>query len=69
MGPDNRFNITGFGRGEVVSRDGDLNTGELLWKGQVLAGDLYYIRLTNESDKIIDYWIVPDDIINTSLIR
>lgn len=65
--PDNRFNLVNFGRGSVVSRDGGLETGELLWKGHVLAHDVYYMRVSNESDVTIDYWIYPEDVIHANL--
>ncbi len=65
--PDNRFNLVNFGQGSVVSRDGGLETGELLWKGHVIANDLYYMRVSNESDVTIDYIIHPDDVIKTNL--
>jgi hypothetical protein len=65
--PDSRFNINNFGHGSVVSRDDDLETGELLWKGQVLAGNEYYMRVSNETDVPIDYWIFPDDVIRANL--
>lgn len=65
--PDNRFNIIGFGKGSAVNRDGGVETGELLWKGQVLAGNIYYMRVSNESDVVIDYAIYPQDVINANL--
>ncbi|GEM_PF-780198 len=61
----NRFLITGFGKGMVVSRDGNYQTGELIWKGSVWAGNTYYLRVSNENRVPIDYWIFPDDVINT----
>lgn len=65
--PDNRFNLTNFGQGSIVNRDGDPKTGELLWKGHIWAGDVYYMRVSNETDEVIDYWIFPEDVINTNL--
>lgn len=65
--PDNRFNIKGFGKGSVVERDGGTKTGELLWKGHVLAGNLYYMRVSNETNVTIDYAIFPEDVINANL--
>ncbi len=65
--PDNRFNIVAFGKGQVVERDGGVETGELLWKGHVHSGDVYYMRVYNESDETIDFDIFPDDVIGTSL--
>jgi hypothetical protein len=65
--PDNRFNIIPFGRGSVVNRDGGTITGELLWKGQVLAGNKIFMRVSNDSDVTIDYSIFPEDVINANL--
>lgn len=65
--PDNRFNITGFGRGQYVDRDNDVTTGEKIWRGSVLANNRYLIRVTNESDTTIDFRLFTDDVINTSL--
>ncbi len=65
--PDNRFNITGFGRGQYVDRDQDVTTGEKIWRGSVLAKNRYLVRITNESDVVIDYRFFTDDVINTSL--
>lgn len=65
--PDNRFNLVPFGVGSVVERDGGVTTGELLWKGHVLAGDTYYMRVSNESDETIDFLIFPEDVINVDL--
>ena len=67
--PDNRFNINNFGQGSVVSRDGDVKTGEYVWKGHLLGGDLYYMRVSNESDVTIDFKIFPDDVISTTLVQ
>lgn len=65
--PDNRFTVANFGKGSVVDRDGRPNTGELLWTGQVFAGDLYYMRVSNESDATIQYLILPDDVIQADI--
>ena len=65
--PDNRFNVDNFGSGAAVNRDGGVETGERIWRGHVQSGDLYYLRVTNESDTTIDYKIYPEDVINTSL--
>ncbi|MBN1220909.1 MAG: hypothetical protein JXM69_18445 [Anaerolineae bacterium] len=56
-----------FGVGSWVSRDGDYNTGERLWRGAVLDGDQYFVKLTNGSQEWIDYHLIPDDIINIEM--
>ncbi|MDM8529939.1 hypothetical protein QUF63_02120 [Anaerolineales bacterium HSG25] len=66
-GPDNRFNIVPFGQGNAVSRDNNDLTGELVWKGHVQTGNVYYMRVTNESDETIDYKVYPDDVVEANL--
>lgn len=61
--PDNPDGIGGFGKGSVVSRDGGVETGELLWKGHVISGDTYYLRILNGSDVPIDFTVFTDDVI------
>lgn len=56
-----------FGSGQVVERDNDVTTGELLWNGQVRPNEVYYMRVGNDSDTRINYWIFPDDVINANL--
>lgn len=56
-----------FGAGSVVFRDGDPNTGELLWRGVVLRGDQYFLQVRNGADVPIDYWIFPEDVIHADL--
>jgi hypothetical protein len=56
-----------FGAGSWVSRDNDYITGERLWHGTVVDGDKYFIKITNDTNKWIDYHLVPDDIINMEL--
>jgi hypothetical protein len=56
-----------FGSGQVVERDGDVVTGEFVWTGQVKPNEVYYMKLSNNSDAAIDYWIFPDDVVNANL--
>jgi hypothetical protein len=56
-----------FGVGSWVSRDGNYNTGERLWRGSVIKGDQYFVKLTNASDKWIDYYLMPGDITNIEM--
>lgn len=56
-----------FGVGSWVSRDGNYNTGERLWRGAVIDGDQYYVKLTNGSNEWIDYYLIPGDIINIEM--
>lgn len=61
--------VQGFGQAAVVNRDGNVQTGERVWKGQVLGGNYYYMRVLNNSDVTIDYSIFPDDVVNTDLTQ
>jgi hypothetical protein len=56
-----------FGAGSWISRDGDYITGERLWHGTVVDGDKYFIKITNDTNKWIDYHLFPADIVNTEL--
>ena len=56
-----------FGAGSWVSRDGDYDTGERLWRGSVVDGDKYFVKITNGTDEWIDYHLITADIINTEL--
>jgi hypothetical protein len=56
-----------MGAGQWVSRDKDPLTGERLWAGHVVDGDLYYIRVFNHSDRVIDYYLITNDVVNTEL--
>lgn len=56
-----------MGAGQWVSRDKDPVTGERLWAGHVIDGDLYYVRVFNHSDQVIDYYLITNDITNTEL--
>lgn len=52
------------GAGTIVSRDGDPLTGERLWHGHLMAGQEYWVRIANDSDVPIDYWLFPGDIVH-----
>ncbi len=56
-----------MGAGQWVSRDKDPMTGERVWAGHVVDGDLYYVRVFNNSDHVIDYYLITGDILNTEL--
>jgi hypothetical protein len=56
-----------FGAGSWVSRDNDYMTGERLWHGTVVDGDQYFIKITNDTNQWMDYYLFPADIINTEL--
>ncbi len=62
--PDDMQNT---GAGAVVSRDGDPNTGEHIWKGVIIDGDRYFIRVRNDSDEPVDYYLLEGDVPNTEL--
>jgi hypothetical protein len=56
-----------MGDGQWVSRDKDPVTGERVWAGKVVEGDLYYVRVFNHTDRVIDYYLITQDILNTEL--
>jgi hypothetical protein len=56
-----------MGAGQWVSRDRDPMTGERVWAGHVVDGSLYYVRVFNHSDSVIDYYLITNDVINTEL--
>ncbi|MBN1991481.1 MAG: hypothetical protein JW953_02175, partial [Anaerolineae bacterium] len=56
-----------FGKGSIVERDNDIATGEFIWGGQVRPDSVYYMRINNDSDVVINYWIFPEDVINANL--
>jgi hypothetical protein len=56
-----------MGAGQWVSRDKDPVTGERVWAGHVVDGNLYYVRVFNHSDRVVDYYLLTGDILNTEL--
>jgi hypothetical protein len=56
-----------MGLGQWVSRDEDDHTGERLWKGSLVDGDRYLIKVKNASPEVIDYYLFPDDVENAEL--
>ncbi len=56
--------LVNFGAGELVSRDGDPNTGERIWRGVVLQGETYLLAVENGSEVEIDYRLFEGDIIH-----
>ena len=57
----NKSDLSNFGAGMPVSRDGDLRVGERIWQGTVLRDETYYLAVDNNSDARIDYWLVDND--------
>jgi hypothetical protein len=55
--------VTPIGTGSYVSRDGDPNTGEYLWQGKLPGSDAYYVRVHNDTNSSIDFWLYPGDIV------
>jgi|GEM_PF-907898 len=56
-----------LGLGQWVSRDEDNHTGERLWKGSLVDGDRYLIKVKNSSPEVVDYYLFPDDVENAEL--
>jgi len=59
--------LRSVGAGSVVSRDGDPYTGELLWSGWLADGETYFVRLRNDEEVPIDYWLYTADVIRPEL--
>ncbi len=59
--------LPNIGAGSLVSRDGDPNTGELIWNGWLNDHETYYIRLRNDNSIPIDYWLFTEDIFHPQL--
>ena len=59
--------MTNTGAGEIVSRDHDPNTGERVWLGKIADGERYYIRVKNDSEVWVDYYLLRGDVINSEL--
>jgi len=56
-----------IGMGGYVSRDGDPNTAELLWQGNLPVGAAYYVRVYNDTAIGIDYWLFTGDVISAEM--
>ncbi|MCB0212509.1 MAG: hypothetical protein KDJ52_24410 [Anaerolineae bacterium] len=59
--------LNNFGAGMLISRDSDPNTGERLWRGNILRDETYYMVIENGLDVEIDYWLYDQDIIHPLL--
>ena len=51
-------NVQSFGSGSAVTRDNNLDTGEMTWDGGVVDGNLYYVQISNGARYPIDANIV-----------
>jgi hypothetical protein len=56
--------LVNTGAGEIVERDGDRNTGEHIWAGDMMKGAKYYIQVRNESATPISYKLYTKDFIH-----
>jgi mannan endo-1,4-beta-mannosidase len=59
--------LRNVGAGSIVSRDDDPHTGELLWSGWLVDGETYYVRLRNDTEVLINYWLFTADVIRPEL--
>ncbi|MCB0193983.1 MAG: hypothetical protein KDJ65_18680 [Anaerolineae bacterium] len=59
--------LNNFGAGMLTSRDDDPNTGERIWRGNILRDETYYIVIENGLDREVDYWLYDQDIIHPQL--
>lgn len=60
-------NMANLGAGQIVSRDNNPLTGELLWTGWLSGQSRYYVQLANGSDSTIDYWLFTDNVVSYPL--
>lgn len=62
--PSNSDALANFGAGSLpsVDRDGNLDTGELIWAGPLPRNIRFYMRIVNRSDKEIQYCLAPSDV-------
>ena len=56
-----------MGEGSLVWRTADPLVGQRLWAGVVFEGDVYYLRVVNDSRAVVDYYLITGDIWNTEL--
>lgn len=61
--------INNVGAGSVVDRDNNPVTGERVWRGWIIEGEVYYVRIKNSADVPMDYWLFTGDIYNPELGR
>jgi hypothetical protein len=59
--------LSHFGAGSLVSRDGDPNTGERIWRGALLKGNTYFLAIENDSPIAVDYQLFDQDIFHPEL--
>lgn len=58
-----------LGQGQAVSLDQNPDAGELLWRGSLRNDRTYYIRLLNDSDFPLDYWLVANNVVSPPAIE
>lgn len=59
--------LNNIGAGGVVDRDDNPLTGERAWRGWIIEGEIYYVRIKNSADIPMDYWLFTGDIYNPEL--
>jgi len=59
--------INNVGAGSVVDRDRNPLTGERVWRGWIIDGEVYYVRIKNSADIPMDYWLFTGDVFNPEL--
>jgi hypothetical protein len=57
--------LVNTGAGATVERDGDPNTGEHLWAGDVMRGAVYYLQVFNNSEADVGYKLYTRDVIHS----
>jgi hypothetical protein len=59
--------LVNLGAGSVVSRDEDPLTGERLWSGWLMDGEVYLVKMYNHSDVAMNFWLFQDDVLHPEL--
>lgn len=61
--------LQNIGAGSLVHRDDDPLTSERFWTGWLVDGQLYYVRIRNEAEIQVGYWLFTDDVYYPELGR
>ena len=65
--PGGDASMNNIGAGSIVYRDSNPQTGERFWNGWVVNNDLYYVRVKNNTDIPVDFWLFNGDVYSPEL--
>ena len=66
-GADGHTALNNVGAGSLTARDDDPLTGERFWTGWLVERNLYYIRVQNGTNFVMDYSLFAGDVYNPQL--